>query len=162
MIWLSLIYKRKWLFVIEWLLSLFGLKAKHKSEEIDFEFTELRLINEKDAEVLIHKKEKEISKQEHIKIIHYVDNNVLSKTEILKTININISFLENLLTKLTNTVYMKEYNQVTDLLNQSKMCKKIIGRIGQHQVFYKNTVDTIHKHTVVIGRLVKKISELNL
>ena len=67
-----------------------------------------------------------------------------------------------LLYKLENSIYITEYQKVSDMLQQSNTCKNILTSISNNQIFYKNTVDIIKRHTLSVGKLVKIINKLDI
>ena len=48
------------------------------------------------------------------------------------------------------------------MLQQSNTCKNILTSISNNQIFYKNTVDIIKRHTLSVGKLVKIINKLDI
>lgn len=129
-------------------------KNKLKSEK---KFVEMESFN-KTGEILIH--QKTTNKIEFNEVLNYTINNNLSNKELINVIGINISFLEKLSIKIENTIYINEYEKINEMIEQSKKCKKIIETISSSQIFYKNTIEIIKKHTITIGKLVKYINKL--
>ena len=108
------------------------------------------------GEILIQSKNKVQTKKDFDTIYHYtIKNKNLTHQELHNAIDINIKFLTLLLYKLENSIYIAEYQKVSDMLQQSNTCKNILTSISNNQIFYKNTVDIIKRHTLSVGKLVK-------
>ena len=123
-------------------------------------FQELDDLNHS-GEILIQSKNKVQTKNDFDTIYHYtIKNKNLTHQEL--HIDINIKFLTLLLYKLENSIYITEYQKVSDMLQQSNTCKNILTSISNNQIFYKNTVDIIKRHTLSVGKLVKIINKLDI
>lgn len=147
--------------MFKWIKELFFGKEVKKNNKIKLDnFKELDRFNNS-GEILIQSSNKVNTKKEFNEIIRYTSSNKnLSKNEVLNAIEINIKFLELLLNTLSNTIYINEFNKVEEMLTQSNTCKKIMMSIKNSQIFYKNTVSIIQRHTINIGKLVKYINQL--
>lgn len=125
-------------------------------------FQELDDLNHS-GEILIQSKNKVQTKKDFDTIYHYtIKNKNLTHQELHNAIDINIKFLTLLLYKLENSIYITEYQKVSDMLQQSNTCKNILTSISNNQIFYKNTVDIIKRHTLSVGKLVKIINKLDI
>lgn len=153
--------------MINWIINIIKrcrTKQPQKNKNrIHFEeLKDLSNINES-GEILIQSKHKVQTKYNFDAVVQYTtNNNHLTQTELLNAIEINIKFLTLLLYKLENTLYINEYNKITEMLEQSNTCKSIVMSISNNQIFYKKTVDVIKTHTLTVGKLVKKINKLDI
>lgn len=113
----------------------------------------------KKGDILIHQKIE--SPQEFNEVVNYTSNqNQLPQQELIKAIAINIQFLERLILKLENSVYIVEYDKVKSLLVQSQNCLKISQNLNNSQIFYKNTMKLITQHTLIISNMIKDVNKL--
>lgn len=153
--------------MINWIINIIkrcGAKKPQKNKtHIHFDdLKDLSDINES-GEILIQSKHKVQTKHDFDAVVQYTTNsNHLTQTELLNAIEINIKFLTLLLYKLENTLYIDEYKKINEMLEQSNTCKSIVMSISNNQIFYKQTVDIIKKHTLTVGKLVKHINKLDI
>ncbi len=125
---------------------------------IDDDIEEITDFN-KSGEILIHNKN--YNHNDFSKIVKYsISKKELSKIELMKLIELNIFFLNELINDFQNTIYTQEYNKLRELLNQSNSCFNIVEMISDQQVFYKKTISTIKKHTDIISLFTNKVIKL--
>lgn len=145
-----------------WKIFFYKEKSKTVTKKKPYTINDFEEFNST-GEILINSKNRVNNKREFDEIVKYtVNNKNLSQKELFNAIDINIKFLNNLLLKLENTVYITEYQKVDEMLQHSNTCLKILKTISSTQIFYKNTVEIIKKHTVTIGKLVTYINDLEL
>ena len=108
---------------------------------------------------MIHKKIE--TTKEFNEVIEYTSKNTITHQELINAILLNIRFLERLLRKLEHSIYLIEFNKVSEMLEQSKTSKSLLENISNSKVFYQNTIETIKRHTLSIAKLVRKINELD-
>lgn len=146
-------------------LELLGLYKNHshvKSNNSEPEFKPLEKFNKR-GEILIHDTQKVEKTSDFDEIVKYTSNTQsLTQKELINTITINISFLERLMKKLENSIYIHEYSKVKEMLKQSKTCKQIINNISNNQIFYQKTIEVIRDHTIIIAKLVNDVNKLDI
>lgn len=132
-------------------------KGTHSSKQ-NSSFVQMERFNQR-GEILIHKKIE--TTKEFNEVIEYTSKNTITHQELINAILLNIRFLERLLRKLEHSIYLIEFNKVSEMLEQSKTSKSLLENISNSKVFYQNTIETIKRHTLSIAKLVRKINELD-
>lgn len=132
-------------------------KGTHSSKQ-NSSFVQMERFNQR-GEILIHKKIE--TTKEFNEVIEYTSKNTITHQELINAILLNIRFLERLLRKLEHSIYLIEFNKVSEMLDQSKTSKSLLENISNSKVFYQNTIETIKRHTLSIAKLVRKINELD-
>lgn len=144
------------------LLGLYNNNSQTKSNNSESEFKPLEKFNKR-GEILIHDTQKVEKTSDFDEIVKYTSNTQsLTQKELINTITINISFLERLMKKLENSIYIHEYSKVKEMLKQSKTCKQIIKNISNNQIFYQKTIEVIRDHTIIIAKLVNDVNKLDI
>lgn len=85
-----------------------------------------------------------------------LDKDYVSKSSLMRKIKINLFYLEELLIVFEGEAhYLKYYNKIKDMKEQSENCFKIVFRLRDDAPYLKKTLVVILEHTRVISKLLE-------